>query len=284
VARARGARPSLDPAPGAAVADQGRRGRRARCCRSEWGQRGVDGRAARAVRRPDPGAPRAAHPEPRVVAPEAVRTRPARSPAGERQPPARRPVRRRARTRPELPLAAVRQQPGPRDGRRAALAGRRRHLAGPRPRRRLGNDRRPQAPRAAAHPARGRAGAGIRGAPRTVLIRNPRGDTIRRRVARMPEQPLFSISQVSTLAASFADDLRAYAAAGVDGVGVWELKLGEGSLEEFRASGLGAATAVPSVPSIHPLPLLPGPDTVRERVDALLRSLEALAAYAPAAI
>ena len=100
----------------------------------------------------------------------------------------------------------------------------------------------------------------------------------------MPEQPLFSISQVSTLAASFADDLRAYAAAGVDGVGVWELKLGEGSLEEFRASGLGAATAVPSVPSIHPLPLLPGPETVRERVDALLRSLEVLAPYSPPAI
>jgi sugar phosphate isomerase/epimerase len=41
---------------------------------------------------------------------------------------------------------------------------------------------------------------------------------------------------------------------------------------------------VPAVPSVHPLPLLPGPDTVRERVDALLRSLEVLAAYEPAAI
>jgi len=35
---------------------------------------------------------------------------------------------------------------------------------------------------------------------------------------------------------------------------------------------------------VHPLPLLPGPDTVRERVDALLNSLEVLAAYDPAAI
>jgi sugar phosphate isomerase/epimerase len=35
---------------------------------------------------------------------------------------------------------------------------------------------------------------------------------------------------------------------------------------------------------VHPLPLLPGPDTVRERLDALLRSLEVLAPYAPAAI
>jgi sugar phosphate isomerase/epimerase len=100
----------------------------------------------------------------------------------------------------------------------------------------------------------------------------------------VPDRALFSISQVSSLAASFADDVRAYARAGVDGIGVWELKLGAGSLEEFRASGLRSATAVPSVPSVHPLPLLPGPDSVPERVDALLRSLEILAAYAPSAI
>ena len=98
------------------------------------------------------------------------------------------------------------------------------------------------------------------------------------------QQPRFSISQVSTLAASFTDDLHAYAAAGVDGIGIWELKLGDSSLAEFRTSGLGSATAVPAVPSVHPLPLLPGPDTVRERVGALLRSLEVLAPYEPAAI
>jgi sugar phosphate isomerase/epimerase len=96
--------------------------------------------------------------------------------------------------------------------------------------------------------------------------------------------PLFSISQVSTLTASFADDVRAYREAGADGIGIWELKLDDGSLEEFRASGLGSATAVPLVPSVHPLPLLEGPDTVRERVDSLLRSLEVLAAYEPTAI
>jgi sugar phosphate isomerase/epimerase len=104
-------------------------------------------------------------------------------------------------------------------------------------------------------------------------------------VSREKQQsPRFSISQVSTLAASFADDVRAYAEAGVDGIGIWELKLGDGSLEEFRASGLGSATAVPTVPSVHPLPLLPGPNSVRERVDSLLHSLEVLAAYEPAAI
>jgi sugar phosphate isomerase/epimerase len=117
------------------------------------------------------------------------------------------------------------------------------------------------------------------------LIRCQIRDTIALRVSRESRQlPLFSISQVSTLSASFADDLRAYAAAGVDGIGVWELKLGDGSLEEFRASGLGSATAVPLVPSVHPLPLLPGPDTVRERIDSILRSLAVLAAYEPRAI
>ncbi len=98
------------------------------------------------------------------------------------------------------------------------------------------------------------------------------------------QQPLFSISQVSTLAASFGDDVRAYAAAGADGVGVWEIKLGSDSLDEFQASGLRCATAVPAVPSVHALPLLPGPETPRERIDALLRSLEVLAPYAPSAV
>ena len=98
------------------------------------------------------------------------------------------------------------------------------------------------------------------------------------------QPPRFSISQVSTLTASFADDVRAYTEAGADGIGIWELKLDDNSLEEFRASGLGSATAVPTVPSVHPLPLLEGPGTVRERVDSLRRSLEVLAPYEPAAI
>jgi sugar phosphate isomerase/epimerase len=104
-------------------------------------------------------------------------------------------------------------------------------------------------------------------------------------VSRATQQPpLFSISQVSTLAASFGQDVHAYEAAGADGIGIWEIKLDGDSLAEFRASGLGSATAVPAVPSIHTLPLLPGPDSVRGRVDALLRSLEVLAPYDPGAI
>jgi sugar phosphate isomerase/epimerase len=103
-------------------------------------------------------------------------------------------------------------------------------------------------------------------------------------IALRSGSPPFSISQVSTLTASFADDVRAYAAAGVDGIGIWETKLEADSVERFRESGLGAASAVPAVPSIHPLPLLPGPDDPRERVDALLRSLHVLAPFGPSAV
>ncbi len=100
--------------------------------------------------------------------------------------------------------------------------------------------------------------------------------------------PRFSISQVSTLTASFEDDLRAYREGGVEAIGIWELKLGDGpddeAVAQFGASGLGAASAVPVVPSIHPLPLLPGPDDPRERIDSLLRSIERLAAFRPGAV
>ena len=89
---------------------------------------------------------------------------------------------------------------------------------------------------------------------------------------------------MSTVGATFAEDLDAYARAGVDGIGIWEMKLDDGSLEQFRASGLGAASAVPAVPSIQPLPLLPGPDDPRERIDSLLRSLHVLAPFGPSAI
>jgi sugar phosphate isomerase/epimerase len=93
---------------------------------------------------------------------------------------------------------------------------------------------------------------------------------------------------VSTLAAGFADDVRTYAAAGLDGIGVWELKLGDGpdddALALLRESGLGSATAVPAVPSILPLPLLAGPADPHDRIDAILRSLHRLAAFQPAAV
>ena len=97
--------------------------------------------------------------------------------------------------------------------------------------------------------------------------------------------PRVSVSQITTLKASFADDLRTYADAGLDGIGVWELKLTEGgdaeALEQLAVSGLESAAAIPLVPSILPLPLLGGPDDPAERVDAYCRSLARLAPFAP---
>jgi sugar phosphate isomerase/epimerase len=83
--------------------------------------------------------------------------------------------------------------------------------------------------------------------------------------------------------------VRAYKDAGVDGLGVWELKLAADgddaeAIELLAASGLGRSSAVPAVPSILPLPLLPGPDDPAERVEALCASIERLAAFAPSAI
>jgi sugar phosphate isomerase/epimerase len=100
--------------------------------------------------------------------------------------------------------------------------------------------------------------------------------------------PPFSVSQVSTFTASFADDVRAYTAAAVDAIGIWELKLADVSdseaLDTLDASGLGRASAVPAVPSILPLPQLPGPDEPDARIDALCASVHRLAAFGPAAV
>ena len=90
-----------------------------------------------------------------------------------------------------------------------------------------------------------------------------------------------SISEITTVTQSFEDDLDAYREAGADAVGIWEMKLQEDSLERFFASGLEAATAVPTVPSILPLPLMEGPTDPAERVEAICGSIRRLAPYDP---
>jgi sugar phosphate isomerase/epimerase len=96
--------------------------------------------------------------------------------------------------------------------------------------------------------------------------------------------PRYSISQITTVGQSFADDLDAYREAGAAGIGVWELKLADDSLERFRASGLEAATAVPEVPSILPLPLMQGPEDPAERVEAIVAGIRRLAPFEPSAV
>jgi sugar phosphate isomerase/epimerase len=101
-------------------------------------------------------------------------------------------------------------------------------------------------------------------------------------------QPRFSISQVTTLTQSFDEDLRSYAEAGVDGIGIWEFKLPERADDEtqarVRGAGLEVTTCVAAVPSILPLTLMEGPAEPRERVDSYCASLRRLASFEPSAV
>ncbi len=100
--------------------------------------------------------------------------------------------------------------------------------------------------------------------------------------------PRFSISQITTLPASFGEDVEAYGAAGAEGLGIWELKIPEGgeaeALTQLDRSGLVSTNAVPVVPSILPLPLLPGPAEPEERIESYRRSLRRLAPFRPSAV
>jgi sugar phosphate isomerase/epimerase len=103
----------------------------------------------------------------------------------------------------------------------------------------------------------------------------------------VPGSASFAIVEVTTLQASFEEDLAAYSAAGAGGIGICELKLVEGREQEqlaaFRESGLRASACVPAVPSILPLPALPGPETAEERVLAIRAGMRRLAAFGPSA-
>jgi sugar phosphate isomerase/epimerase len=74
----------------------------------------------------------------------------------------------------------------------------------------------------------------------------------------------------------------------VDGIGVWEIKLPNGSdaeaLEQLEASGLGSAAAIPAVPSILPLPLMEGPEEPQQRIEAICASLHRLAPFKPSGV
>lgn len=100
--------------------------------------------------------------------------------------------------------------------------------------------------------------------------------------------PLFAVCEFTTLPASFEEDLAVYAEAGVEGIGICEIKLVEGreaeQLASFRASGLTATSCVPAVPSILPLPRLPGPEAPEERVEALRAGVRRLAPFEPSAV
>jgi sugar phosphate isomerase/epimerase len=102
------------------------------------------------------------------------------------------------------------------------------------------------------------------------------------------DEQRFSICQFTTLPASFEEDVAAYQAAGAEGIGICELKLVTGREQEQRAAvkdaALAVTTCIPAVPSILPLPLLPGPEDPEERIEAVCAGIRRLSAFEPTAI
>jgi len=92
-----------------------------------------------------------------------------------------------------------------------------------------------------------------------------------------------SLSEISTVNASFAEDLAAYSAAGFDGIGLWEMKLGddEADVRALRSSGLRATNCVPNVPSILPNTVIGGPEDVEDRIASMCASVRRFARYEP---
>jgi sugar phosphate isomerase/epimerase len=98
-----------------------------------------------------------------------------------------------------------------------------------------------------------------------------------------------SLSEISTVNASYADDVAAYAAAGFDGIGIWEFKLpddDDANVELVRRAGLGVGNCVPAVPTILQLgiPGMEGPPDPEDRIAALCASMHRLARYRPASV
>ena len=95
-----------------------------------------------------------------------------------------------------------------------------------------------------------------------------------------------SLSEISTVNATFAEDVAAYAAAGFDAIGIWESKLPDddvANLALLAEHGLTVSNCVPLVPSFLPvgIPGLEGPSDLDERYAALDASVRRLAAYQP---
>jgi sugar phosphate isomerase/epimerase len=98
-----------------------------------------------------------------------------------------------------------------------------------------------------------------------------------------------ALSEISTEGSSFAENVRAYTAAGFDGIGIWEINLrGDhaAGLAVVRESGLGVANCVPAVPSVLPLriPGMEGPPEPEERIRSICESVRRLAAFEPESV
>jgi sugar phosphate isomerase/epimerase len=100
--------------------------------------------------------------------------------------------------------------------------------------------------------------------------------------------PPFSISETTTYPATLEEDLAAYKAAGVDGIGIWEFKLPKGedarSIEAVRVSGLQATICVPDVPCIMPDSYFREPRDPIARRKELCASIRRFAAFKPVGV
>src|SRR5206468_913166 len=139
-----------------------------------------------------------------------------------RQPRRRRHLRGILRARPEPPLAAARAGAGTPHAGRRPLAHRGEHAPWSGARSRLGLPRLQAADEADAHPPC------VCKASNTLVK--------------------LALSEISTINASFAEDVAAYADAGFDAIGLWEFKLPEdegANRALLRAHGLSVANCVP---------------------------------------
>ena len=222
VARAGGQVDHLDPAAGAAAAAEGR-------CRSARST-SATARGARSCARRTPtassrGSARQID-EPRRRDAQARRALARRPRGAQPQPRRRRHLLRLVRARPEPALAAAR---------RSCPATRTRSTGS-------GTSARARTPGRVSAPARA-----------TSSRRSCEAAARRSGSSRKLPRPLvrLSLSEISTSSASFAEDVAAYAAAGFDGIGIWEFKLPTTTRRTSRCSREPASasrTACPTVP------------------------------------
>ncbi len=96
-----------------------------------------------------------------------------------------------------------------------------------------------------------------------------------------------SLSEISTVSATFAEDVVAYAAAGFAAIGIWEFKLpddDDANIALLQEAGLAVSNCVPAHPSILPNAVIEGPDDPEERIELLCASVRRLAPYRPSSI
>jgi sugar phosphate isomerase/epimerase len=100
--------------------------------------------------------------------------------------------------------------------------------------------------------------------------------------------PRFSVSEISTLNRSFAEDVHGYAAGGAEGIGVSEAKLPPGRDTESRAllreGGLAATICLTNEGSILPTAMSAQPTEPDRRVELLSESIRRLAAFQPVTV